>query len=184
LSGIETVSPSRHKTFRLVSSRNCPNLRRFPFSASIKSKSGKNWTENGAKVQDTSPVEKLKCSFKTAVARRINRHTRVFLTTFCTASVFKPIVNQMSRVAKRYLITTETNELLIFRRNRRTGFPGFCSACGSNVEFIGLDSAVTQTRKGSLEIIQRIVRGEIHVRETATGHLLICGRSIDKGDEE
>lgn len=95
-------------------------------------------------------------------------------------SVFQPIVDQMSKKAKRYLITTATSEIFIVRRNRLQAIRGFCSECKKDVEMLTLDTAVTVSGIVALDVLRHVGTGEIHFQETANGHLLLCRESLGK----
>ena len=93
---------------------------------------------------------------------------------------FKPILTEMPKKSKKYLITTETHEIFILR-NGREKMQGFCENCGKQTEFINLDSAVDLTKQNARRIFALIETGEIHSIETTKGHLLVCRNSL-KGD--
>lgn len=92
-------------------------------------------------------------------------------------SSFKPIVEQMSPKAKKYLITTETHEIFIVRRSRQK-IRRFCFECGKEVEMLNLDSAVSLTGKRASEIFRLVENGEAHSLKTTGGQLLVCRSSL------
>lgn len=83
----------------------------------------------------------------------------------------------MPKKVKRYLITTETHEIFVVRRER-AGIRGFCRECGKTVEMHDLDAAVGLTGKTARQIFYAIENGAIHSLETTQGHLLVCRESL------
>ena len=82
---------------------------------------------------------------------------------------------------KKILITTERHEILIVRQISGHTIPGFCPTCNEKVEMINFDDAVSQSGVGGREMLNRSEDGEIHSVASATGHLLICKRSLAAG---
>jgi len=93
-------------------------------------------------------------------------------------SVFQPIVNQMQKKAKRYLITTAISEIFIIPLNRLQAVRGFCAECAAESEFFTLDEAVSFSGESTRRIFCRIEAGAIHVLEAESGHLLVCRNSL------
>ena len=89
----------------------------------------------------------------------------------------------MSRKAKKLLITTVSHEIFIVRLNQQTTIRGFCPSCATEIELLGFDSAVSISGISGHEIARLITADGIHSIETATGHLLICKRSLARGQE-
>ena len=81
---------------------------------------------------------------------------------------------------KKYLITTESHEIFIVRRNSKQTIRGFCPDCQKEVEMLTLDLITTQTGKPTRELFPLIEKNLIHSIETATGHLLICLDSMNE----
>jgi hypothetical protein len=84
----------------------------------------------------------------------------------------------MTEKAKKLLITTVSHEVFIVRVNRHTNILGFCSACNAEVEMLTFDTAVSVSGIGGDEIARQVVADEIHSIKTASGHLLVCKRSL------
>lgn len=82
----------------------------------------------------------------------------------------------MSVNAKKLLMTRELHETIIVRSGRT--FQAFCTLCSADSVFISLDSAVSICDRRVSEIIHEIEAGNIHARETASRHLLICQNSL------
>lgn len=82
--------------------------------------------------------------------------------------------------SKRILITTESREIFIVRTNYKNFVRGFCANCNREVEMLTLDGAVNRTGKTARELIRQTEASAIHSLETASGHLLICGGSLEK----
>ncbi len=87
----------------------------------------------------------------------------------------------MHAKTKKILITTERHEILIVRQISGHKIPGFCPKCNEKVEMINFDDAVSQSGVGGREMLNRSEDGEIHLVESATGHLLICKGSPKAG---
>lgn len=84
----------------------------------------------------------------------------------------------MPAKAKKFLITTETHEIFIVRRNGRDTVRGNCVICGREVGLLTIDSAVTLTGIRSLELFRMLETGRLHYVESEIGHVLICEPSI------
>jgi hypothetical protein len=84
----------------------------------------------------------------------------------------------MPAKAKKFLITTETHEICIVRRNGRDTVRGNCALCGREVEMLTIDLAVTVTGIRSLELFRMLEAGRLHYVESEIGHMLICEPSI------
>lgn len=84
----------------------------------------------------------------------------------------------MPAKAKKFLITTETHEIFIVRRNGRNAVKGNCGECGQEVELVSIDTAVTLTGIGAIELFRSLERGLTHFVESTEGHVLICEPSL------
>ena len=87
----------------------------------------------------------------------------------------------MTAKAKQILITTESHEVFIIRQSGEHTVPGFCPECNEQVEMMNFDTAISLTGIGGRELMHRSDDGEVHSIEAATGHLLICKRSLARG---
>lgn len=83
----------------------------------------------------------------------------------------------MTRKSKKYLIATESHEMVIVRNGRERVY-GFCSDCGKEAEMLSLDSAVAVSGKRTREIFSLIENGNVHSLETTNGLLLVCRNSL------
>jgi uncharacterized Zn finger protein len=81
--------------------------------------------------------------------------------------------------SKKYLITNETHEVFVVRKETNTSLI-FCTECGKIVEMLDLPTATTQTTIRTREIIYLLNNGEIHSVETDKGQLLICKNSLSE----
>lgn len=88
------------------------------------------------------------------------------------------IVKQMPAKAKKFLITTETHEIFIVRRNGRDTVRGYCGFCGREVEMLSIDAAVIVTGIRSLELFKLLESERVHYVESTQGHVLICEPSL------
>lgn len=79
---------------------------------------------------------------------------------------------------KKILIRTERHEILIVRQSSDESIPGFCPTCNEKVEMINFDAAVSHSGIGGRELLHRSEDGKVHSVESASGHLLICKRSL------
>ncbi|MDI1243115.1 MAG: hypothetical protein PSX80_14465 [bacterium] len=84
----------------------------------------------------------------------------------------------MATKAKKFLITTETHEKVVFRSSSGEVERGLCSECGIEVDLLTLDAAVNFSGLRTGEIFKSIKVGGIHSLETLSGHLLICRSSL------
>ncbi|MBC7899903.1 MAG: hypothetical protein H7070_07595 [Saprospiraceae bacterium] len=80
--------------------------------------------------------------------------------------------------AKKILITTESREIFIIRNGGTEIFTDHCSGCATDVELLTLEAAVLLSGIAVREIVRLAETGEIHFRETASGHLYVCRRSL------
>ncbi len=80
--------------------------------------------------------------------------------------------------ARKILIETESHEIFIVRGDGKSEVRGFCEGCSAETELLTLDEAVSHGGSSTLEIMRRLNDGEIHFLETASGHLLICRKSL------
>jgi hypothetical protein len=90
---------------------------------------------------------------------------------------------KMAAKTKKYLITTESHEILIVRYNGSQTFRGFCFGCQREVEMLTLDAITSSTGRQTRELLQLIEKKVVHSIESKTGHLLVCQDSLKKQDE-
>ena len=76
----------------------------------------------------------------------------------------------------RILITKSIREIFIIRKIASQREP--CPRCSADVQMVTLDEAVTLTGRSTRELMRRAAAGQIHSVETASGHLIICKRSL------
>jgi hypothetical protein len=79
---------------------------------------------------------------------------------------------------KKILITTESHEVFTVRLHGGSNIRGFCPLCAEEAVFLTLDEAVSFSARSTREIIRQIERDAVHSIETASGHLLVCRRSL------
>ncbi|MBK9154787.1 MAG: hypothetical protein IPM25_11325 [Chloracidobacterium sp.] len=79
---------------------------------------------------------------------------------------------------KKILITTETRELTVIRREPGRCAESFCPKCCEYVEMLNFDAAISFSGIGGRELMMRLETGEIHSVERDSGHLQICGWSL------
>jgi hypothetical protein len=60
---------------------------------------------------------------------------------------------------------------------------GFCPSCAEEVEMMPFDLAISYSGIGGRDLMRASENGEIHSVETTAGHLLICKRSLAKGEK-
>ena len=89
----------------------------------------------------------------------------------------------MTTKAKKLLITTVSHEIFIVRVNPQTGLRGHCPGCAAEVELLTFDAAVSDSGVGGSELVRRLAAAEVHAVESASGHLLICKRSLLRAQE-
>jgi hypothetical protein len=87
----------------------------------------------------------------------------------------------MYEKAKKYLITTESHEIFILRKNKAAF--GFCVECDAEVELLTLDAITTQTGTPTREILRLIANNLLHSFETESGHLFVCRNSLEERQE-
>ena len=80
---------------------------------------------------------------------------------------------------KRISITTDTSEIFIVRAKGKNAIRGFCFECAAESEMLTLDETVSLSGIATLEIVKQIGEKQIHFLETASGHLLICRKSLE-----
>jgi hypothetical protein len=81
--------------------------------------------------------------------------------------------------SKKYLITNETHEVFIIRKETNAS-QIFCVGCGKTAEMMDLPNATAQTGVSTREIIYLLNNGAIHSVETDKGQLLICKNSLSE----
>lgn len=87
-------------------------------------------------------------------------------------------------IAKKILIETESHEIFIIRVNGKSDLRGFCKSCSADTELLTLDEAVAFSGVGTLDLVADAREGKVHYLETASGHLLICARSLEAVEGE
>jgi hypothetical protein len=92
----------------------------------------------------------------------------------------EPIVNQHPVDAKKIFITTESHEVFVLRTGTSEWAFGNCRDCGSEVQILTLDGAISLSGIRTGELVRLAETNEIHSIETSTGHLLICKKSLEK----
>lgn len=95
-------------------------------------------------------------------------------------SVCEPILKQMRKKLKKYLITTEQREIFIMRRQGKKPIRGFCPECRTEVELLTFDAATNISGISWRTLVRGCESGRFHTVEPADGHLLICRYSIAK----
>lgn len=83
-------------------------------------------------------------------------------------------------IAKKILITTDSQETVIIRRARAEAVFAYCDDCLSEAQFMTFDEAVDAAPMRATDLIRLINCEQLHLRETSHGHLLICTRSLDE----
>lgn len=83
----------------------------------------------------------------------------------------------MHAKAKKIVITTERYEV-ITGRGIEHAVLRFCPECNEHVEMMKFDTAIILSGIGGRKLIHLSASGEVHSVESATGHLLICKRSL------
>ena len=77
-------------------------------------------------------------------------------------------------------ITVRKSEVIVIRQP-----PGItlthCLQCSRPAEMLSAEQVVTLTGISSLKLFKLVVSGQVHFRETAKGHLLICLESLRAG---
>ncbi len=87
----------------------------------------------------------------------------------------------MVEKSKKYLITAESHEIFVFRKNKSAR--GFCAECETEVEMLTLDATTTQTGTPTRELLRLIENNLLHSFETESGHLLVCRNSLETRQE-
>jgi hypothetical protein len=82
--------------------------------------------------------------------------------------------------AKKIFITTESHEIFVLRTGESELAFGNCRNCGSEVQILTLDGAISLSGIRTAELVRMAETNEIHSIETSTGHLLICKESLEK----
>ena len=83
----------------------------------------------------------------------------------------------MLKHVRQTKITISKSEVIVLR-NAREFATADCSACGKRVDMLTPEQAVTLTGISSLNIYRLVESQQLHFRETAQGHLLICLESL------
>ena len=87
-------------------------------------------------------------------------------------------------ITKRILITTERHDVLIVRQSGRKTNRGWCPQCLAEVEMLSFVSSLSFFGSCAREFIRQIESGVIHSIEDASGHLLICLKSLEASEKE
>jgi hypothetical protein len=80
--------------------------------------------------------------------------------------------------ANKFLITTESHEYIVVRRPGSERPVRHCASCGADVTGLTLDEAVTVTGASGFTLLGLARAGKVHLMESPTGHLLVCGESL------
>lgn len=83
----------------------------------------------------------------------------------------------MTQNAKKYLITTETHEIVIVRKLRQATFE-FCPDCGRDREMLDFDAAIDLSGRSARQLFGAIEKQLLHAIETRGGHLIVCRYSL------
>lgn len=83
----------------------------------------------------------------------------------------------MIKYKKKTTVQRETFERVRVLR-RGVNSRQFCAQCVADADFLTLDQAVSLTKIGMREMLQRIETQELHALETMSGHLLVCQNSL------
>ena len=75
-------------------------------------------------------------------------------------------------------ITIHTRRRIVLR-SRRTTIPCWCALCEADSAMLSPNEAAVFFKTTAREIFRLTEAGEIHFRETETGALLVCRRSIE-----
>jgi hypothetical protein len=82
--------------------------------------------------------------------------------------------------SKKILVTTESHEIYILRNTREVSLRAPCSGCAEETEFLTIDEAVRVSHRPTVELVEQSRIGILHSIEAASGHLLICQRSLSE----
>jgi len=83
------------------------------------------------------------------------------------------------RRSKQTSIRNETKEIWIIRRNEVTGIAAvWCEDCKAEVQCLSLLETAGFEGLRESEIFRLVEAGDVHVRETSEGLLLICLNSL------
>lgn len=86
----------------------------------------------------------------------------------------------MSPNTKKILIETESREVFRLRIIGPEIARLYCEHCEKVEETLDLNSAADISGAAARELLQRVESGELHSPEDASGHLLICRRSLER----
>jgi hypothetical protein len=95
----------------------------------------------------------------------------------------------MKRPQRITKFTVETDRTFVFR-NFGSWQPGWCNACGTEVQMATVAHAAREAGLSELAIYQLLEPGALHFIEDSEGHVLVCFNSLrkrhkgDKDDED
>ena len=74
-------------------------------------------------------------------------------------------------------ITVRKSEVIVIWKSQGIALAD-CPQCNKQAEMLSAEQIVTLTGISSLNLFKLVESGQIHFRETAQGHLLICLESL------
>jgi hypothetical protein len=95
-----------------------------------------------------------------------------------------PILNKNVPIAKKILITTDSQEVVVIRKGTESPPTGFCTICPDEVPLLTLDDAVSVARVSTIVLVHHLEAGLIHGSESTDGRLFICPESLKIFDKE
>lgn len=114
----------------------------------------KNWRKSSR----PSPAKKPKClpSAKPRVIERLRDEVER-QESWSDIFVLNPILNHMQAKAKQIVITTESHEVFVIRRDRRHAVRGFCPVCRTEVELRCADEGAMRQDPGEPDPLEHFV---------------------------
>jgi len=90
----------------------------------------------------------------------------------------------MATNSNKFLITTETHEVVRVRRTGVAPVRGFCSLCKEQVDLLPFDTAVILGGLTGRQLIKSIGSAAVHAVEPEGGPLLVCAKSLNGADRD
>lgn len=76
-------------------------------------------------------------------------------------------------------MTYRRSEIVVIRSGQARAVVDRCPRCAMTVEMLSIDSSVDLSGCGTRQLFEILEVGLVHSIESASGHLLVCRRSLE-----
>ena len=97
--------------------------------------------------------------------------------------VLTPIVGQMRKRGKSFLVTSEKHEVVVIRRQSPDLMHAMCQGCTAEAELLTFDAAIEFSGFSGRELVRLIEAGQVHSVELPGNQFGLCRRSLEMEKE-